>query len=333
MTSLPLSFLHLPLNPNHPLPDAIRHRLLGMLSFSSQPMASEDCLLHAAMPGGNDIAEVWLGRANVMAGEQDAIRFRHDGQWLFGIIELPETQTTPDVPPLQSTTESAYRRIFALLEALEYPHVYRFWNYMADINNVSHELERYRQFNLGRQEAFLAYDRAITGALPAACALGLMQGSLKIAFLAGRISATAIENPRQVSAYDYPQEYGPRSPTFSRACLLPESGLLLISGTASILGHQTMHVGDVEAQTRETLANLEAVVAEANRHVPSPGFATVSMSYRIYMRRSEDQAIIQETITRTLGTGLKTAFVQADICRSDLLLEIEATASLASGQP
>ena len=38
--------------------------------------------------------------------------------------------------------------------------------------------------------------------------------------------------------------------------------MLFVSGTASIVGHETQHRGDVVAQTRETLANLSSVLAE-----------------------------------------------------------------------
>src|SRR5213082_3849534 len=61
--------------------------------------------------------------------------------------------------------------------------------------------------------------------------------------------------------------YGSHSPLFSRATLLRQSGglALFISGTASIVGHTSLHVGDTVAQTRETLANIEALRAEIGR--------------------------------------------------------------------
>ena len=86
-------------------------------------------------------------------------------------------------------------------------------------------------------------------------------------FLAGRVAPVFVENPRQVSAYHYPREYGTHSPVFSRAALLrqAQSLTLFISGTASIVGHRSLHLGDTAAQTRETLTNIEALLGEANR--------------------------------------------------------------------
>jgi enamine deaminase RidA (YjgF/YER057c/UK114 family) len=152
-------------------------------------------------------------------------------------------------------------------------------------------------------------------------------------FLAGRTPPVAIENPRQVSAYRYPADYGPRSPTFSRAALarLPGQELLFVSGTASIVGHQTMHVGDVAGQTRETVANIAAVLAEANRASLTQAYDLGELSYRAYLRHAEDLPRVRALLDELLGPRAAVVYVQADICRADLLMEVEAMASHALG--
>jgi enamine deaminase RidA (YjgF/YER057c/UK114 family) len=141
--------------------------------------------------------------------------------------------------------------------------------------------------------------------------------------------ALAVENPRQVSAYLYPAAYGPRSPTFSRAALalLPGQEVLFVSGTASIVGHRTVHTGDAAAQCRETVANIAAVVAEANQICRSSPFALGELVFRVYLRHAGDFPVIRATLADLLGAGADIVFVQADICRADLLLEVEAFAS------
>jgi enamine deaminase RidA (YjgF/YER057c/UK114 family) len=266
-----------------------------------------------------------------MQGQCDAIHYRHDGEVLFGAIALPETmfEARAGKTPLQQATESAYRQVFALLETQRYPYLFRFWNYIAEINTHSFGLERYQQFNLGRQDAFLAHGRDVAGNVPAASALGLAQGPLTIAFLAGRAAPLNIENPRQISAYQYPQQYGPRSPTFSRASLvrLRRDEVLFISGTASIVGHATLHPANVVAQTRETMANIMAVVTEANRLASQPRFGLGSLSYKVYVRNPADLARIRAELAHCVGDTLKAVYLQADVCRRDLLLEIDATAA------
>lgn len=289
------------------------------------------CVPMQRLDAGDSICEVWHGSGQLTQGQCGAIHYRHDEGVLFGVIALPEAMfdAGADKTPLQQATESAYRQVFALLDTLHYPYLFRFWNYIADINTHSFGLERYRQFNLGRQDAFLAHGRDVAGNVPAACALGLTQGPLTIAFLAGRVAPLSIENPRQTSAYQYPQQYGPRSPTFSRASLvrLGQDEVLFVSGTASIVGHATLHPADVVAQTRETMTNIEAVLAEANRLASQPGLDLAGLHYKVYVRHPADLAQIRAELERIVGIAPNAVYLQADVCRQDLLLEIEATAA------
>ncbi len=201
---------------------------------------------------------------------------------------------------------------------------------MAVINGNSGDqegLERYRQFNIGRKNVFVHVGREQGQQLPAACALGLRTGPLSIAFLAGKNQAVAIENPRQVKAYHYPEQYGPLTPSFSRATLaqIGQQLCLFISGTASIVGHETLHAGDIVGQTNETLVNLEAVVSEANRIQGGPVFDLSNACLRVYVRHAADLDSIRETLQNHFNNQVKAVFVQADICREALLIEIEAT--------
>lgn len=144
---------------------------------------------------------------------------------------------------------------------------------------------------------------------------------LVVYFLASRKAATAVENPRQISAYDYPPQYGPK-PAFSRASILGD--ILFISGTASIVGHETVHVGDVVAQTRETLTNIEALLSEANRVSGANRFSTRSLAYKVYVRNRADLSLIQSQLEPALDPKARVLYLHADICRQDLLVEIEA---------
>jgi chorismate lyase/3-hydroxybenzoate synthase len=299
-----------------------------LAEMKSTPSGQADTMAAPADP----VCDVWFSGSVLEQGQRGDIRYRHDGNSLFGVIELAESapEAGSTSTPLQHTTERAYRQIFELLEALEYPYLFRLWNYMADINGQSHELERYRQFNLGRQEAFIACQRDVVGNVPAACALGAVSGPLTIAFLAGRQSPLAIENPRQISAFAYPDHYGPRSPTFARASLvrLGSEAVLFVSGTASIVGHRTVHPGDVQAQTRETLTNIETIVQVANQQVAKPLFSLRNLLYRVYVRHSADLAAIRNVMQERMGPQFNAVFLQADVCRHDLLVEMEASASL-----
>jgi chorismate lyase / 3-hydroxybenzoate synthase len=279
--------------------------------------------------------EVWRSAATVAAGQWGAVRYAYNSDSLFGCLVLSESDFAEaaegEAPsPLQRATQHAFREIFGVLEELNYPNLLRIWSYFPAINEESHGLERYRQFNIGRQEGFVAHGRSLTENIPAACALGTVNGGLTIYFIAGRNKPVAIENPRQVSSYHYPPDYGPRSPTFSRATLGRVGGqeVLFVSGTSSIVGYRSVHVGDVAAQTAETLVNIESVVGEANRNASRARFDLASLSYKVYVRRPEDVGVIKDELLRAVGPRLQAIYLQADICRRDLLVEIEAIAGI-----
>lgn len=269
----------------------------------------------------------------VRHGQHGALRHASTDALLFGVIQVGEDgfdSRDEQRTALQAATETAYRTLFGALESLGYPTLLRTWNYLPDINTETFGLERYRQFNAGRQNAFAEYARPLAGHVPAACALGVEAGPLSVAFLASRAEFVPLENPRQVSAYHYPSEYGVRSPTFSRAGLTRIDGrdVLFISGTASIVGHRSLHLGDVRAQTHETLANLAALVERANARLGAQRFALSGLAYTVYLRHTDDLDAVRTILLAELGAGCPLIFVRADICRADLLVEIEAVGGL-----
>ena len=298
------------------------------LDTADLPFLAVDMVLP---PGEEAICEVWHSAEPLQSGRHGPIRYRQGETLLFGSVSLDEVARDAR-PPLQATTEAAYASIFERLESRCYDAL-RFWNYFPAINQESHHKERYRQFNIGRQDAFLAHGRSVIGNVPAACALGSAGGGLQIAFLAARANVISVENPRQLSAYHYPSQYGPRSPTFARAGLvkLGARDMLFISGTASIVGHQTLHHGDVAAQTRECLNNIAAIVAEAKRQAPDAGFRLDTLAYKVYVRHPEDMDTVRREMTQFIGGGVSAVFLQADVCRADLLVEIEASGGHAIG--
>ena len=163
---------------------------------------------------------------------------------------------------------------------------------------------------------------------PAACALGCSGTAMTVMVLAGREAPTAIENPRQVSAYKYPPQYGPLPPTFSRAALYRNGtcALLTVSGTASIVGHETVHIGDVAAQVDESLRNVQAVVDAANLAAGQPLFSVDGLKLKAYVRNAADADVVRRQLQLRLPRT-PVPLVRADICRANLLFEIEAAGS------
>lgn len=274
-------------------------------------------------------------------------RFSESAGIVFGSVSMQEAQagnaSATGATPLERATYAAYESIFHVLDALGMRHPLRIWNVVPAINAEQFGSERYLQFNTGRQRAFQAFGRPVVDSVPAASALGApvpIDGNapsatpLVVSFLAMRTASEAIENPRQVSAYRYPAQYGPSAPTFARAAAWrdvrrsSDPPMLFVSGTASIVGHETLHRGDVLAQLRETLANFDAILGEAARKGHGE-WALSDLTYKIYVRDPCDRdllAAIDDTLRARCGSPLRALYLHADICRSDLLLEIEASA-------
>lgn len=312
--------------------------VLGVVGFEKPPMFNRPCIPVAASMtpclSASNLCEVWRvagPHISLSSGESAhaRIRYRHSDDLLFGALTLTEQATGArgEADALLRATELAYQEIFDVLERTQHRHLVRIWNYLPQINAQADGEERYRHFNAARQMAFRKCGRATMGTVPAASALGTKAGSpLCIYFLAARSAPKMIENPRQTSAYHYPPKFGRHSPIFSRACVWGEPGRskLFISGTASIVGHESIHCGNVEAQTRETLVNINALVAEANRIVGALRYFTQDLMLKAYLRNASDLPAVKATVAEVLGPVPGMVFLQADVCREDLLVEIEA---------
>lgn len=304
---------------------------LGGLAYGADADTAGTGALDAPLLAGSTACvDAAFGSGPLQRGRTGLVSWAHDGHWLHGHAQLEGGE-------LEHNAWRLYRDVFATLQAQGMPHLLRLWNYLPRINAHSQGLERYRQFNIGRQRAFIDSGAAAFEGAPAACAIGTAGGGLALHFIAGRRPPLALENPRQVPAWRYPSAYGPRAPTFSRAALADmgagEVGLW-ISGTASIVGHETVHTGDVRAQTRETVTNLRAVIATAQART-SAALALERLHCCVYVRHAADAAAVREELDVAWGAGSSAArsavVVQADICRADLLVEVEGHL-LAPGQ-
>jgi chorismate lyase / 3-hydroxybenzoate synthase len=340
MTSLELDYL--PMDQIAARPAAWWRNVLGVVGFTKPPHIEAPRVpvtasMTPSLGAADDLCEVWrvagdahLELANGTASEprpHERVHYRFCEDLLFGSVTIEE-RAFGDSAALSQATMAAYARIFEVLERSEHQHLIRVWNYLPEINREADGDERYRHFNSARQNAFRASGRATEVSVPAASALGSPAGSpISIYFLATREPPKMIENPRQTSAYHYPKKFGIHSPSFSRACVLTESGgtNLFVSGTASIVGHETIHPGDVTAQTRETLANIDSLLEEANRVVGTPRYALDGLKLKVYVRRPADLDAIRRSLAPRLRPATSIVFLQADVCREDLLVEIEAT--------
>jgi len=277
--------------------------------------------LLAPAPAG----DVWPAQGRVLRGEVEGAPFASDDRSLFVALQA----TIPPKAAPDATAFDLYRRLLRGVARSGYPHLLRVWNYVPRIHDTVSGIEGYMSFCKGRSEAFAAhFGAAYPEHLPAASAVGCPGDVLVVHALACAEPGRHVENPRQLAAYRYPERYGPRSPSFARATVAPASwdGTVFVSGTASIVGHESVFPGEPARQAEETIRNIEAVLDAAG--VPGRGgpLGARLSSLRVYVRRPEDLDAIRGAVSGRAGPEVPTVWLQAEVCRRELLVEIEAIA-------
>lgn len=144
-------------------------------------------------------------------------------------------------------------------------------------------------------------------------------------WLAARTPGTPVENPRQVSAYRYPRRYGPQSPSFARAMLPPSDDMpLLLSGTASVVGHESKHHDCVESQLAETFANFDSLIDAARTLRPTlPARFGAASRLKVYVRDADAMPLVARTLATHLDPSVPRVLLHAAVCRRELRVEID----------
>ena len=273
----------------------------------------------------DDLYECWWYDGQVEHRDEGNARIAECGD--FAVVVMQVADAGP--ADFRAVTCRLYEELLDAVGKTGHRNIVRFWNYFSDINLGEGDDEKYRQFSIGRAEAFEGRG-LIDEAVPAATAIGSVRDcDFTVIALASKHEFHNVENPRQVSAYRYPRKHGPRSPKFSRAgCVrVDDQQLLLISGTAAIIGHESMHADDVRLQCEETLNNLrklsEAVADVGN--VDADAVLDGSSVARVYVRHAADVDYVKGQVEAFLGGRPDTvAYLNAHICRRELQIEIDA---------
>ena len=272
--------------------------------------------------GATRIAEVWESESPVETGTRGRVAYAMNDQVLVGQVAVDDRR----YPSLEEAARAAYESFLPVTDALGFRHCLRLWNYVPDVNAEEHGIERYKAFCVGRHAAFAAIGLP-ERRLPAASGVGSRSGELLAYFLAAREPGVQVENPRQVSAFHYPSRYGPKSPAFSRAVVKDWGAVkhLYISGTASIVGHASRHGERVVAQAEESLRNVRALMQKADsEHGIGARDLSDLTQIKVYVRDAGDLDAIRGCIEREVSDPRRVLYLAGDLCRADLLVELEA---------
>lgn len=258
-------------------------------------------------------------------------------------LHLSESFGGENQPSLEDAAYLVYQQLFDWLKD-EQLHPLRIWNRVPDINrgadaSGSGSEERYKLFNKGRRRAWLEYDPSLKTICAATCVGKTGEDVIDVWCLATSHRVIHLENPQQISFLDYSAKYGtPPSSRRGTLHLTPNGYEIWISGTASITGEDNRFAGDHEAkdvqkQTVQTLENIQLLISDENLKYhyadwnPHKLHLAQLEQVRVYYRSSKDLEAIQQTL---VSSGLAEAeYVQADICRKPLDVEIEGMMKVA----
>ena len=307
-------------------------------TYILQPPCCGRLIAVEAMGVGHVDQEVVVERVS----EQMVIT-RHGGSsWIHCGQIVPETNATN----VYDRSLDAFGRMKTMLQSqgIGIDQVMRTWLYLGDIVGPEGDTQRYKELNRARTDVFrnvqFGAGRIAPGyrgaVYPASTGIGTSNHNVVMSCIAldadpDRVKWLPLENPQQTSAFDYGQEYSPKSPKFARAMAVSSGGCatIFVSGTASITDSETRWIGDVERQTDQTLDNIEALISEANfaRYGwPGLGATLEDLAFiRVYIKNREDFEKTRAVCEARLGER-PTIYAVADVCRDDLLVEIEGIA-------
>jgi chorismate lyase / 3-hydroxybenzoate synthase len=286
--------------------------------------------------GAPEVTAAPMPSVPAWAEEFVGARFRHVRAGFGGARGM-------DTLTFQQRVVEAYTAVFEELGAPNPSHPVRFWAFLPGIHDdLGDGLDRYMAFNAGRYRAFAAHfgDPALfSRSVPTATAVGVPSDEFMLHCLAADEPGLPVENPRQISAYHYSRRFGPLPPCFARATIIrgqADECVLLVGGTASIVGEDSRHLADLERQAFETFRNLASVVDCALggtlREEATTGDLTPLLArfreLRVYYTRSADRAAIAALVKATFSSRCRVEMMPVSLCRPDLLIEIEGLARL-----
>jgi enamine deaminase RidA (YjgF/YER057c/UK114 family) len=235
---------------------------------------------------------------------------------LVGLLPASTTISRPE------QTQTIFQQMEAGLQSggMAFSDVLRTWFYNDDI------LAWYRDFNVVRTK-FFQERKVFDGMVPASTGVA-GRNAIGAALLSGLIAVKSEDE--SVRAFEVPSplqspalQYGS---SFSRAVELelPDLRRLYISGTASIDEKgKTVFIGDPAAQVRQTMEVVQAILQSREMDW---GDVTRSL---VYFKRAADAPLFEKYRQETGVPAFPAITVENDICRDELLFEIEVDAVAA----
>ncbi len=296
-----------------------------LLSVIAQPPLTSKILVEACFYD----PMIW-STTSFLEGNDGAVLFQNENsKVLIGSVQSFSNQSC------KLNSESVFEELLHIFNEAGFPlsSIVRQWNYIEDILGFDGQEQRYQEFNNARSAIYGNFFNE--NGYPAATGIGMNRGGVIIEFLAvlsNDLKSCPINNPAQIAAHTYSKNVlaGEEcvlktTPKFERARYLELFGkkLIFISGTASIFGEKTVGVNNPKEQTEITINNIKQLYSK--EILDKLSIESLNPKYghaRVYVKNRKDFPIIKRTFKVHFG-NLPVVYIIADICRSDLLVEIE----------
>jgi enamine deaminase RidA (YjgF/YER057c/UK114 family) len=227
-------------------------------------------------------------------------------------------------------------------ENISFGNVIRQWNYIKDIVGYTGEDQHYQIFNDIRS----AYYKKATfkNGYPSATGIGMSHNGVIIDFIAlvpvSDTNIIPIKSPVQADAHQYSENVLAQNttstakkttPKFERAKIVlnKNQGTIYVSGTAAIKGELSSDQFEIKQQTSLTIENIYQLVSNGNLTLQgiNGSFVATPQYFRVYIKNRSDFKLVQDIVSKKLGK-IPVLYVEADICRPELVVEIEGVFSL-----
>lgn len=290
------------------------------LSYVSQPPLNAPLLMevHSYTPDADDriTFRQYKGVPYVLL-ENPSARFLFAGGFQGDVLHFG----------LEQQSVEAFHLLGDVLRREGFPvnSIIRQWNYIERITAFDGPDQHYQSFNNARSEFYSKTDWS--QGYPAATGIGTNLGGILIdvdavVFHDRDAFATSIDNKLQVAAHAYSSQVlevarqKKTTPKFERAKSLTFGGrrIVYISGTAAIRGEESLRGVGLERQLRITMENIAELIDNAKL-----------VKLRVYLKNKTDYAEAARLMD-SYGWDIPVSYMWADVCRDELLIEIEGIA-------
>jgi len=226
------------------------------------------------------------------------------------------------------------------IENIGIQHIVRQWNYIGNITDFENGNQHYQLFNNARSEFYKNVD--FQNGYPAATGISMSLKSIFVSALAivptTETIIAAIDNSLQIPAYKYSEtvlvegkaNHLKTTPKFERGKFVTngKSRIFYVSGTAAIRAEQSTNPNEAALQTRQTVENINFLISNENIHrytIEKNVYLSLN-SIRVYVKRCQDYAAIKVVVEKA-WPNVTAIYLLAEVCRTELLVEIEGIAS------